>query len=214
MKKFSVKVYALDISDMPFDEGLIPLVERARAEKILSSGNAEYKRRSLYAGILLRHALFTEGEVFHGAIEMRYGDRGKPYVKGSDKFFGITHSGDLVFVATAACEVGIDAEVPQNKDYSQFIKKTLSETEREEYRLSKDKTSFFLEKWVIKESYLKLLGTGLEAYPSRIDARELEKEINFSFRRFDINGKVCFFCVAARGGFTVDFKVVNGLKTA
>lgn len=182
-EKNAVKLYVYDISASDFDSEKISLVEEKRRENLLTGKNYLYRLRSLYAGLLLRHALKLEGYDVKDPLNVEYGEHGKPFVRGA-KHFSISHSGNLVVVGISENEVGVDVEIKQNKIYSNIIDKTLTEKERAEYYSLEglDRSVYFLKKWVRKESYVKYLGTGFDIYPCKIsdeDAMHSDGEINY-----------------------------------
>ena len=168
-----VRVYILDISNKPYDPDKLSLLEPARRKNIEESKNYLYKLRAMYAGLLLRHALRCEGAELPAVLDVKYTEYGKPYVEGG-KHFSITHSGNLVMVAVADFEIGLDAEIKQNKVYTHIADRILSEREYSEYSavVGAAKSEYFLSKWVVKESYLKCLGTGIRKYPADVEVYE------------------------------------------
>jgi 4'-phosphopantetheinyl transferase len=165
-----VRIYVMDISNKPFVSSKLNLLEKKRVENIVSGKNYLYRLRSLYAGLLLRHALINEGMSIDGPLSVKYNDYGKPFVEDGKKY-NITHSGNVVMVAVADFEVGLDAEIRQNKVYSHIAHKVLTEREYMEYQSlsGAENTDYFIEHWVAKESYLKLMGTGIYKYPGDVD---------------------------------------------
>lgn len=91
--------------------------------------------------------------------EILKSETGKPFLKGSDLFFSVTHTKTLFFLAVCDCNVGIDAEnLGREIDYLPILPK-FSFAEREEI---KNKTDF-LKHWTAKESAVKWLGGTLAA---------------------------------------------------
>ncbi len=166
-----VRVYIYDISNAPFRVSALDLIEEKRKQEILTGKNYLYRLRSLYAGLLIRHALKAEGEVISTPIEFVYNEFGKPYIKDGNKYISVTHSGNIVAVAVADVEIGLDAEIMQNKVYTHIADKVLSKKEMKEYQTYTDGDSikYFLSHWVIKESYSKCVGTGIRKLPCDVE---------------------------------------------
>ena len=126
-----------------------------RQEKINRIKFDSDKRLSLGAGILLKMAL---GEYAEGA--MLKNEHGKPYIPDCPLKFSISHSGNYAVVATAECEIGCDIQEikaePSMKIADRFFRKS-----EQDYILGGDSEERFFRLWVLKESYIKALGTGL-----------------------------------------------------
>lgn len=209
-----VKVYVFDITNKQFDVNKLHLLEEKRRDNILLGRNYLYKLRSLYAGLLLRHALIAECGEISTPLEVEYNEFGKPYVNDG-KHFSITHSGNIVMVAVADFDVGLDAEIVQNKVYSHIYQKVLSERELKEYsKLSGMKMSeYFLAHWVAKEAYLKYKGMGIRKFPSDVDVTDcLVNEIPYELKRFTYKNHDYFAAVATGDEAEVDFVYVKAIK--
>ncbi|MBQ8229909.1 MAG: 4'-phosphopantetheinyl transferase superfamily protein [Clostridia bacterium] len=85
-------------------------------------------------------------------------ETGKPYLADHlGLFFSVAHTDELLFVAFSDTEVGIDAErLDRAVDYLSIVKK-FPVAEREEISSARQ----FLERWVVKESAVKYLGSTL-----------------------------------------------------
>lgn len=82
------------------------------------------------------------------------GRHGKPYVKGGEVFFSISHSFNLLICAVSRQEVGADVEKKRAvKNYAKIAKRCFP---KEEICTEND----FFEAWVKEEAYLKYKGTG------------------------------------------------------
>lgn len=94
---------------------------------------------------------------------------GKPYFAGDCLQFSITHTKNHVFCALSEFPVGIDAEELDRRVNLGLADKILSDSERQRYEKAPDKRLALLRFWVLKEAYVKLLGTGLTGYPNGTD---------------------------------------------
>lgn len=124
------------------------------------------KRLSLGADILLRHGLMKLGIA---DFRLGYGSNGKPFITGRDDiFFNISHSGDYAVCAFSDKPVGADIEKHHgfDEDLIRFVFRE-SETAHLSY-FSADRDTACTDLWTVKESLMKLLGTGLSLEPKDI----------------------------------------------
>jgi 4'-phosphopantetheinyl transferase len=108
------------------------------------------------------------------------GARGKPRLESprhhSGFHFNSAHTGDIIAVGVAACELGIDVEslrpVPK---HSRLAARFCSAPEQEQLASlrEEDRDAAFLTMWTCKEAYLKAVGSGI-AMP----LRKVEVEID------------------------------------
>lgn len=165
-----VRLYALDIRTLPDPAEhpeILEFVGDRRKEKVMKYRQADGRKRSLGAGILLCKILPHFG-VSPDKIRIREG--GKPEADGI--CFNLSHSGDLVICAFGEKEVGCDvekiAESPKriaerffHPGEKAYLKSCGQEKRNEEfYRL-----------WTMKESYIKMTGEGMRLSLDRIEFR-------------------------------------------
>jgi 4'-phosphopantetheinyl transferase len=178
-------IYSANIRDLaPYAPGLMEKVSRAfpdRARKIRAYVRADDRLRSLAAGLLLERAL--------GNREILYGEYGKPYVDGGP-YFSVSHSGDYAILAVDDEPVGVDIEQWSDVDYVALSRVSFHKDECERVECEPSARTFF-DIWTLKESYIKLLGTGfsedmtgfcvnVEGCDARVDADK-----NVSLRLYD-----------------------------
>lgn len=161
----------VDEFDEKLNETLLPFVSKERREKIQRFHFAKDRQMSLLADILLRSLICKHLGLSNNRIEIVTTFYGKPYLKNMDGFhFNISHSGNhnkrekYVACAISDQEVGVDVEIMQ--DSPGGIEALLSyfhpeERDRIMDRDGIDRQSFFTKIWTMKESYIKLLGVGL-----------------------------------------------------
>ena len=94
------------------------------------------------------------------------GHRGKPYFETGDLHFSITHTKHHVFCAVSDRPVGIDAEELDREVPAKLVSKILSPFELAQYEKAADPSLALLTLWVLKEAYLKYLGTGINGWPN------------------------------------------------
>jgi len=90
-----------------------------------------------------------------------YEKSGKPQLKANGWYISLSHAGNLSVCAISTVPVGVDIETPR-KIKDTLARIILSENEK----ISAFSESELLEKWVIKESYLKLTGEGINSKTS------------------------------------------------
>lgn len=215
MKRDRIAVYVSDISSREFSEEKLNLLESARRKKILTAKSAEYKKTSLFAGLLIRAALSEEGAAVSPSLPLfvRYGTFGKPYIDGQ-KRFSISHSGNIVAVAVADFEIGLDVEKVREIDHDGLSRRALSLGEiRDIIFLSSDKKSEkFLSFWTAKEAYFKYLGTGVNGDLREVDAELIREKGHFlKTDAFFSVGEKYVYSLASDREFTTEIKTITNL---
>lgn len=132
---------------------------KERIDKIEKNMFADDKKRSVISGLMINAIVEgrEEGIVDADALTdyktaiTKEGKHGKPFFEDSDIYFNVSHSGEYVACAYGDKEVGVD--IQKNKELKDNLVKRISH--------EKDDTVNPLAIWVIKESYVKLLGQGL-----------------------------------------------------
>jgi phosphopantetheinyl transferase len=95
--------------------------------------------------------------------EIIKGEHGKPYIKGNPFYYSISHCKGLVIMAVSDNEVGVDCELIREHNL-RALERVASEKERLKIEYSEDRMVEFFRLWTMKESYVKLIGTGI-GYP-------------------------------------------------
>ena len=168
-----------------------------RMRKISRLAREEDRLRSLAAGLLLCDVL--------GAPEILYEEGGKPRASGGPHF-SLSHSGDYALLAVDGGPVGVDTEKWETwfgDEWPALSRALFHEEER--IALTKNGTpsvEMFFDMWTLKESYLKMLGTGLSAEPSgfavKIEGRRarVESDPGAYLRLYDLEGCSAAICAA------------------
>lgn len=106
-------------------------------------------------------------------IDIVYNEHGKPYLKSSELYFNISHDKNMIVLVTSDKEIGVDLEYLTYKP--SVVNKYFTPREQEIIKKSKNKEYDFTKIWVMKEAYVKMLGTGILYGLERVDTIKLEK---------------------------------------
>lgn len=161
-----MKIYATKVKEL--SEGITELLDKDRAKRIEAIKRESEKRRSVYAGVLLRYAFLQAGHSVNEweNITIKKGEYGKPVIELSNGHYfhySLSHSGEYVACAIGDdenSEVGIDIQqmIP---DKIQIAKRFFSKEEYTRICNSNDEDIDFYRMWTAKESYVKLTGRGI-----------------------------------------------------
>lgn len=181
-----LRLFGLDITFLKeteeFDKYLLS-VDTYRRGKVLACQNDADRFRSLAGGLLLQYAAewvkeTKEGDCnikstdiewinvkAHRPMELEYGfgKDGKPYWQHLPNYrFNLSHSGDYAVCAVSDSDVGVD--IQQIRPVKAGIASrfyTAGEQAVLENRTGEAWEQLFFRIWAVKESYIKLLGSGL-----------------------------------------------------
>ena len=92
-------------------------------------------------------------------VEIVYNNYGKPYLKNNELYFNLSHDRNMTVLVTSNKEIGVDIEYLTYKQ--SVVNKYFTPTEQEIIKNSKNKEYDFTKIWVMKESYVKMLGIGI-----------------------------------------------------
>ncbi len=136
------------------------LISSERREKISRIKPEKDKILSFFAEVEMRLKISEFSEIPYRKIKFNYNQKGKPYIKDFEYNFSVSHSGNIIAFTLSEEPVGIDIEYMKSPrlrvaerfftehEYNYIINSELPELE-------------FYKIWTSKESYLKMLGTGL-----------------------------------------------------
>lgn len=155
-----VYVYLTDIRHLPDPENTPQVCDglpEDRIRKTLRYRNSDDRRRSLAAGLLLRHVLHV-----HGAEDacIQYTANEKP--ECDSLCFNLSHSGDLVACAVSSRAVGCDVE--RIKKAAMHVAERYfcpSEITLLQQCTGERQDDTFFRLWTAKESYMKMTGEGM-----------------------------------------------------
>ncbi|MBO7674973.1 MAG: 4'-phosphopantetheinyl transferase superfamily protein [Atopobiaceae bacterium] len=176
-----------------FARGMELLPWPDRREKALRYRFAKDQRLCVGAGLLAAHMLRQAGA---RDLTLGYADFDKPYLANHPSIhFNLSHSGHVVACAVSDAPVGVDVEVVH--DHGPAVAAYCYQPQELDWLAQADDTAHaFTRLWVRKESYIKLIGTGLSREPrsfSVIPGEPMENDA--AFAEFAVHD--CLLCVCA-----------------
>lgn len=156
------------------DESAMSDDERARADRFIDE---RARTRFVAARLSLRHILAGYLDAAPGSIQFETAPLGKPRLghlhSSSDIHFNISHSGDLILVGIATCEIGLDVEEVRTARFNDsLIRRVFSAHERALIESSPDPQRMCFQLWVRKEAAVKATGVGLVSNLASLDVSE------------------------------------------
>ena len=144
----------------PYFYEMLPAVSEARRARVERVRIDATKAELLAAELLRDYALKTVFGIENAEVEMNEFE--KPYLKGEqDKFFNISHSGSVVACTVSDVECGLDIEsFEKPHDLMNIAGRFFSTLEQSAVMMSPNPTEAFCRLWTIRESYVKMRGTG------------------------------------------------------
>ena len=159
-----INQYAFNISEISSTadvHDLFSIISDERRERISRFRFEKDKLHCLFAGVLLRYALWETYGLREFAVEKNV--FGKPYLKDhANVYFNISHSGDWVICGLGDQNLGIDVERMEDIEIS--IAEDFFAADECIYLNSlpeRDRFDAFYTIWTLKESYTKNVGEGL-----------------------------------------------------
>lgn len=137
--------------------GNVSEARRLRIERVRSNIS---KAELLVAELLRDYALEKVFDIKEPNITI--GENGKPMLAGdNDRFFNVSHSGRMVICTVSNTECGADIENTASKcDLMNIAGRFFSVPEQNAIMMSPDPKTSFCRLWTIRESYVKMRGTG------------------------------------------------------
>lgn len=162
-----IELLLMDADEMKnpdiFQEAM-KLVGATRQNRIMKLRKQESKRLSLAAGLLLRYAFLSRGQLnLYEKIEVTA--KGKPFLPNNEYFFSMSHSGKFAICAFSDSPIGCDIEKLRD-NFPRVTKKILTADEDATFQTldESEQIAFFFRLWTCKESVTKWIGKGI-AYP-------------------------------------------------
>ncbi len=151
--------YYLDITSLPPMEDVLsdmPLKRKLAFNLLMRQAD---RLRNAAGWILLRNVLGKKSR------QVRYGRYGKPFLPGGPHF-SLSHSGIFAILATDDMPIGVDVEKIQSDENWKKLASHALHPEERKYLADNPEPGTFFDLWTLKESYLKLKGTGLNYNPA------------------------------------------------
>lgn len=141
----------------------LSLVSEERSNKINRYLFEKDRLLSTVAGLYIRYVECRY------RTEIHYGQYDKPLTSDDNVHFNISHSGCYVVFVSSDTPVGIDIE--EKGDYGDIHKVVMTADEQSVFSDIPDteRKDVFYRLWTAKESYMKVLGTGLTLKPSSFE---------------------------------------------
>lgn len=151
-------------------EGYSGCLSRERRNAISRKKQDGDKINSLLSRLLLLSELSARTRIPARKIGFTYGTNGKPYLKGGELEFSLSHTDGAICVAfSTSGEIGVDVERRDRRVSDTLYKRVLSEEEQFHLTSSAD----FIRFWVQKEAFLKRLGIGITRDLRGVNSLEL-----------------------------------------
>ena len=184
-----IKLAYCDVENLDLKKAYL-LVPKERREKIDFYRFNKDKKLSAGAFLLLKKLLSDENIP---NFKIKTGKYEKPYISDNKNiYFNLSHSGKMVLSAISDRELGVDIEINDPTIDLNIAKHYFYNSEYENIMNSKNSPDEFFRYWVLKESYMKYTGLGMNL---KLDSFEIiiEDEIklkddseNLKFNLFEI----------------------------
>ena len=207
-RKIKTVLYAADVTQLE-DEKLYAASFEAVSEKRRQKTNRyrfkKDRNLSLGAELLLQYGLKAAGA--NGLNDIVYGDSGKPYLKNSNLFFNLSHSGEYAVCAISQFEVGCDIEKISDRGLK-VAKRFFFKDEYENIAAGstvEEQSDMFFRYWTMKESFMKVTGLGMKLpldsfriiLSPELSVEQSVDDRSYSFKEFqNIPGYKCSVCTA------------------
>ena len=166
-----------DIWDFDLDAALGEISEQRR-EQALKFKHELGKRLCVLAYQLLKRGLAEVYGIRENPV-FGYNEHGKPMIVGHPEiFFNLSHCKEAAICVVSDQPVGVDVESVRSFNES-LVRYTMNEAEVEEIESAEDQAVAFIRLWTMKESALKLIGTGISN-----EMKQVLQQENLQFQTF------------------------------
>jgi len=124
-----------------------------------------------------------------------YGPHGKPYLQRiPDVHFSLSHSGEFVMCAVSDEDIGCDIQQISASRIS-VANRFFTEQEKIQVSSANDLQVEFTRLWTLKESYVKMMGTGISACPlSSFDVSDAARNVSAAFHEHSLPDHYAAVC--------------------
>lgn len=174
-----------------------------RLEWLKNARSLRRRAEGINAERLLIHALRDTIPETPLPLRIKTGEHGKPELEGSALRFSLSHSGDYCVCAVSDAEIGADIQrlVPPDM---RVVERCFSAAEREYVLRAADRSAAFTRIWAMKESLLKLGGSGiLVPLASACSLTAMER-----FVTGEHDGHIYAVCVPCGGSADADIIII------
>lgn len=166
-----------DIWDFDLDAALGEISEQRR-EQALKFKHELGKRLCVLAYQLLKRGLAEVYGIRENPV-FEYNEHGKPMIVGHPEiFFNLSHCKEAAICVVSNQPVGVDVESVRSFNES-LVRYTMNEAEVKEIESAEDQAVAFIRLWTMKESALKLIGTGISN-----ELKQVLQQENLQFQTF------------------------------
>ena len=187
-----MRVYlSKDIWDFDLDAALAEISEQRR-EQAVKFKHELGQRLCVLAYQLLKQGLSEVYGIEENPI-FEYNEHGKPSIVGHPEIcFNLSHCKEAAICAISDQPVGVDVESVRSFNES-LVHYTMNEDEIRQIESSEDQAVAFIRLWTMKESAMKLIGTGISN-----DMKHVLQQKKLEFETFvDCQGRfvysICHF---------------------
>ncbi len=139
-------------------EGYAGCLTHARRNGVLKKKTEGDRINALLSRLLLLSEIESRTGIKQSKIEFSRGTHGKPYIRGSELQFSLSHTGSAICLAFSENgEIGVDIERRDRAIKPELYKRVLCDEELS----ALENGSSFIRFWVQKEAFLKRLGLGI-----------------------------------------------------
>lgn len=190
--------YYGDVCRVSADLSVLPTLSEYRLARLKGTKPLPKKQQGICAELLLYAALRKAAPGIFLPPDIAADEHGKPYLRGSNLFFSLSHSGKFAFCALSDSELGADVQLISRYDPA-LVSRFFAAGERKYIEKSTDRDLAFTRVWAMKESYIKALGMGLStplsSFDVCIDGEPCRHLGAYSFWHTEAEGCVFSLCV-------------------
>lgn len=151
--------FSKDIWDFDLDAALAEISEQRR-EQAVKFKHELGQRLCVLAYQLLKQGLSEVYGIEENPV-FEYNEHGKPSIIGHPEIcFNLSHCKEAAICAISDQPVGVDVESVRSFNES-LVRYTMNEDEIRQIESSEDQAVAFIRLWTMKESAMKLIGTGI-----------------------------------------------------